>query len=500
MEEKITETQVAIIGGGIIGAAIARELSKYEVDTCLIEKKAGIGFGITKGSLGMLHSHLGLNASKIVKWWDRSVDLKTYLSHPLRLKEELNLRGHSMYSELAPQLNAKINQCGRIMVAKDEEDMDALKTIRQVTEGRGYHELELLDQKALREKEPAIDSKFIGGIYDPNEFSVFPTEWAIAFAENARQNGGHILLETEVRNIEEMKDYFVLQTNRGKMKSRFVINAAGLFSDEIAKMIEPIDWSFILWKSEMLIIENKDYLKHIVSEVLVPQKPRIVIPTPEGNIEVGSIMSKSENKLDVSNSRSGLEEMKDYAEYYIPSASTKKDMVKYFVGYMHFNTRNPDDYLIEWSRERFLNLIACAPGIGPAPAVAIDVSKMLEERGLELIEKKDFNPYRIKEPKFIELSTDEKNEMIRNDPEYGHIVCRCEKTSEKEIRDVIRKGARNLDEIKFKTWTGMGRCQGGFCTSRVLQIMSEELGVSPLELKQKGGDSYILKSTTKRME
>jgi glycerol-3-phosphate dehydrogenase len=441
---------------------------------------------------------LGLTASKIVKWWDRSVDLKTYLSHPLRFKEELNLKGHSMFLELAPQLNAKINRCGRIMVAKDEQDMDTLKTIQQVTEARGYKDLEFLDQTGLQEKEPAIDSKFIGGIYDPNEFSVFPTEWAIAFAENAQQNSSHILLETEVRNIEEVKDYFVLQTNRGKIKSQFVINAAGLFSDEIAKMIEPIDWSFILWKSEMLIIENKDYLKHIVSEVLVPQKPRIVIPTPEGNIEVGVIMSKSENKLDVSNSRSGLTEMSDYAEYYIPRASTKKDMVKYFVGYMHFNSRNPDDYLIEWPRKRFLNLIACAPGIGPAPAVAADVTKMLKERGLELIEKKDFNPYRNKEPRFIELSTDAKNEKILKDPAYGHIICRCEKTSEREIRDAIRNGARNLDEIKFKTWTGMGRCQGGFCTSRVLQIMSEELSVSPLALRQKGGDSYILKSTTKK--
>jgi glycerol-3-phosphate dehydrogenase len=497
MSDRVKETQVVIIGGGIIGAAIARELTKYKVDVCLIEKKAGIGFGITKGSLGMLHSNLGLCASKLVKWWDRSGDLEAYLSQPLRLKEKLNITGHEVFPELSWQLNAKINKCGRIMVAKDENDLKALKIIKKVCEKKGADQLELLDKKALQEKEPAINSKFIAGLYDPYEYSVFPSEWAIAFADNAKDNGAHILLETKITEIEEHGDYFNLITNHGSIRTRFVLNSAGMFSDEIAKMIHPIDWSFVLWKSELMIIENRNYLNHIVSEVLEPQRPRIMVPTPEGNLEVGVIMTKSDNKYDLSNTAEALDAISTYPQFYVPEISTKRDVIKYFVGYMHFNTKNPDDYLIEWPRERFLNLIACAPGIGPAPAIANEVVKMLGERELNLIPKSDFNPYRHKEPRFIELSTDEKNEKIRNDPQYGHIVCRCEKTSEREIRDAIRKGCRTLDEIKFETWTGMGRCQGGFCTSRVLKIMSDELGVDPLELKQKGGDSYILKTTTK---
>lgn len=254
MKEKVNETEVVVIGGGIIGTAISREFSKYKVDVCLIEKGPGIGFGITKGSLGMLHSDLGLSASKLVKWWDSSGDLKEYLSRPLRLKEKLNLTGHQMYMELAPQLNAKIEKCGRIMVAKDEKDLKALKTILEVSKERGANQLELLDKKALQEKEPYMDSKFIAGLYDPNEFSVFPPEWAMAFAENARDNGAHILLETEVKNIEEKKGYFLVKTNRGSIKTKFIINGAGLFSDEIAKMIDHIDWSFVLWKSELMII------------------------------------------------------------------------------------------------------------------------------------------------------------------------------------------------------------------------------------------------------
>ncbi|MBW1802799.1 MAG: FAD-dependent oxidoreductase [Deltaproteobacteria bacterium] len=499
MQGKKTETQVAIIGGGIMGVAVARELSKYHVDVCLVEKEAGIGFGITKGSLGVLHSALGLSSSKLVKWWDSSGDLKTYLGQPLRLKEKLNIAGHRMFLELEPQLNAKIHKCGRIMVARDEKDLNVLRIIKEVSKEKEGVELELLDKKALEEKEPALDSKFIGGLFDPHEYSVFPTEWAIAFAENARDNGVHILLETEILDIEEKKNTFRLKTNRGTIESRFVINAAGLYSDKIAKMIDSIDWSFILWKNELLILENRNYLNHIVSEVIKPQQPRVMVPTPEVNIECGVVMTLSDDKRDVSATREGLEQMAAYPSFYVPGMSFKKDIIKYFVGYMHFNSRNPDDYLVEWPRKTFLNLISCAPGIAPSAAIAMDVVKELGERGLELDRKSDFNPYRVKEQKFIELPADIKNEKIRENPRCGHIICRCEKTSEQEIREAITQGARTLDEIKFKTWIGMGRCQGGFCTSRVLKIMSEELGVSPLQLKQKGDRSYILKSETKKM-
>ena len=497
MKDQLAETEVTIIGGGIIGAAIARELSKYQVDVCLIEKKSSFGHGITKGSLGMLHSDLGLCSSKLVKWWAGSGDLKAYLSHPLRLKEKLNLAGHKMFMELAPQLNAKICECGRIMVAENDDDIKTLEIIKEVSELRDVTQLELLDRKALEKKEPAIGPKFIAGLYDPYEYTVFPSEWAAAFGENAMANGVHIFLDTDIIKIEEKKGHFIAQSNRGSIKTQYVINAAGMASDEIAQMIDKIDWSFILWKCEQVIIENRNALKHIVSEVIKPQKARIMLPTPEGNIQVGTIMSQSHDKHDLSNTKKALDSLFTIPQYYVPGISMKRDMIKYFAGYMHFNSKNPDDWLIEWPRKRFLNLIVCAPGIGPAPAIALEVVKMLGERGLELTEKVDFNPFRFKESRFIELPKDIKNEKIKKDPQNGHLICRCEKISEKEIRDALRDGASTLDEIKFRTWVGMGRCQGGFCTSRVIKIMSEELGVNPLEITQKGGDSHILKGTTK---
>lgn len=491
-EEKVTETQVVIIGGGIVGTAVARELSKYKVDVCLVEKEPGIGFGITKGSLGLLHSILGLNTSRLVKWWDRSGDLKAYLSKPLRNKEKFNIIGWEMFNELAPILNAKILRIGRIMLAENQEDLKVLEVVKEVAEGNGFKDLILLDKRRLQEKEPALDPRFIAGLYDPNEHSVFPVEWALAFAENAKDNGAHILLETEVRGIEEKNGYFLIRTNRGSIKAEFVINAAGLFSDEIASMVGKIDWSFILWKSQLIILENRGYLNNTISEVIKPQLPRVLVPTPEGNIEAGVIMSQSTNKFDFSTTKEGLNLLTTYPQLYIPSISTKRDIITSFVGYMHFNTRDPDDYLIEWPREKFLNLIVCAPAIAPAPAIAQEVVRMLINRGLNLIEKSDFNPYRFKEPRFSELPSELKNKKIRDDSKYGRIICRCNKISEQEVRDAIRKGYKTLDEIKFETWVGMGKCQGNFCTASALKIISEELGISPLEITKKGGSSYIL--------
>ncbi|MCK5186013.1 MAG: FAD-dependent oxidoreductase, partial [Deltaproteobacteria bacterium] len=319
------------------------------------------------------------------------------------------------------------------------------------------------------------------------------------FAENAKQNGAHFVSNTEVRGIEERKGYYLIKTNNGSIKAEFVINAAGLFSDEIAAMVHKIDWSFFMLKSQYLVLENRGYLNHIVSGIPALRMLPPMMPTPHGNILSSGANERITNKtdLDFSTTKEGLELLSRTPQLYTPSISLKKDMIRSFSGVMHFNTRNPNDYLIEWPRERFLNLIVCAPGLGPAPALAQETVKMLRDKGLDLVEKSDFNPYRHKEPRFIDLPTEEKNEKIRENPRYGHIICRCEKTCEQEVREAVKRGVKTLDEMKFEVKTGMGRCQGGFCTSRVLKIMSEELGLSPLELKQKGDDSYILKSTTK---
>jgi glycerol-3-phosphate dehydrogenase len=181
----------------------------------------------------------------------------------------------------------------------------------------------------------------------------------------------------------------------------------------------------------------------------------------------------------------------------VPAISPEQDIISSFVSFLTYNTKDPDDHLLECPEKKFVNVVVGAPGLTSAPAMAQEVAKVLAEEGLELVEKTDFNPYRFKEPRFIELSTEEKNEKIRQNPRYGHIICRCEKVSEQEVVNAVRNGARTLDEIKFRTRGGMGRCQGGFCTSRVLKVMAREMGISPLQITKKGRESFILKSETK---
>ena len=497
MSGRVIETEVAIIGGGIMGAAMARELSKYKVDVCLIEKEPACGYGVTKACQGLVHGGIAYLSSRIVKF-QGGMDLKDYLRQPFNLKERMGNIGREEYFALAPLLNEEIIQPGRLMLAENKEDMEMIGLIKELADLQGIRGITVLDRKGLEEKEPLVHPKYIGGLFDANEAQSLPTAWAIAFAENAEQNGVHIFKETEVKGIEEKKEYYLIKTNNGLFKAEYVVNAAGLFADEIANMVGVADFAVSAWKVELLVMENRDYIQRILCIVPHPQKGRLLIPTTHNSILVAHSFAPMTNKYDMSTTREKLDELVTWPREMVPAISMKH-IVSNFAGFLTFNTKNPSDHLMECPKRGFINAVVSAPGQAPAPAMAREIVRMLRDEGLEIITKSDFNPYRYKEPRFIELPTEEKNAKIQAEPRFGHIVCRCEHVSEQEIRAAVRAGARTLDEIKFRTLAGMGRCQGGFCTSRVLEIMAEELGVSPLELTKKGGGSYILESKTKEL-
>jgi len=501
MREKVLETQVAIIGGGIVGTAIARELSQYTIDTCLLEKEPAVGWGITKGSMSLIHggtAHLG---SRILKRTDTqsSMTLEALLSQPLDMKEKLGQTGRKMYFELAPFLNATVIQIGKIYVASDQKQLETIKLVKKMAEVQGVMGLRVLDRDGLREKEPLISTKFIGGLFDPSEAAIFAPEWATAFAENARDNGVHILLDTEVTAIKEGKGCYSIKTTQGTVKAEFVVNAAGLFADEIASMVGKPDFSMYFYKCQMLVLENKGYISHVVGKLPEPGLPKLLLPTAHGDILVVHTMEPSTNKHDLTTTKEGLDLLSTYPSDFIPDISPKNDIKSSFAGFLAFNTKNAPDYLVEFGKDRFLNVALAAPGLGPAPALAKEVVALLGDEGLELTEKSDFNPYRFTEPRFIDLTTEEKNERIARNPRYGHIICRCEHVSEQEVVEAVKCGARTLDEVKFRTRAGMGRCQGGFCTSRVLEVMARELRMFPVELTKKGNNSPILKYKTKEL-
>ena len=493
MDLEVKETQVAVIGGGIIGTAIARELSKYKVDICLLEKEPDLGWGITKGSQGLVHGGMAYLSSRIVKRLETKLDFKSFLKKDLNTKEKLGFVGREMFFELAPLLNMEIIQCGRIMVAEDEEELKTLRLLKEVAEEKGIKGIEILDRRGLEEKEPLIHPKFVGALYDPSECAISPVEWAIAFGENAKDNGVKILTEIEVRGIERKNEYYSIKTSKGEMKAEYIVNAAGVFADEISAMIGKDDFSIFFFHCQMLILENRDYISHLLCRIPQPGFPKMLVPTAEGNIAVVHTMDRETNKHNLSTTREGLNFLFNIPADLIPSIFPMRDALTSFVGFLAFNTRIPEDYLLECPQKRFINAVICPPGLGPAPAVAQEIVKMLGDEGLELVKKTDFNPYRYKGPRFIEIPDEEKNRRILKDPRYGNVICHCEKVTEGEIVGAIKKGAITLDGVKFRTRAGMGRCQGNFCGPKTADILAKELNRPFEKITKKGEDSnYVI--------
>lgn len=495
MSKHTRETQVAIIGGGITGATLARELSKYRVDVCVLEKEAACGFGVTKVCQGLVHGGIAYLASRIVKFHG-NMDFMQYLKRPYNLKEELGNLGREDYFNLAPVLGLEIHRPGRLMLAENQEDLDMVNRIKEMADYMDIRGIEVLDKKALLEREPLVSEKYIGGLFDPSEAVILPTDWTFAMADHAEQNGAHFLKETVVEDIEEKKSHYVLKTNRGKIKAQYVVNAAGLYADDIARMVGIDDFEVTGWKAQLLIVENRDFIHHVMCLVPQPQRGRLLIPTTHNSIVVAHSFEPMTYKADNNTTREKLDELMTWPIEMIPDIS-RKHLVSSFAGYLMYNTKNPSDHLMESPKRGFINAVVGAPGLSPAPAMARAIVKMLGDQGLELIGRSDFNPYLEREPRFMDLSSEERNIRINAEPAYGHMVCRCMHVSEQEVRAAVRAGANTVDEVKFRTLAGMGRCQGGFCTSRVIQIMADELKISPLEITKRGGDSFILKAKTK---
>jgi len=495
MSGTVIETQVAVIGGGITGAAVIRELSKYNLDACLLEKEGGCGFGVTKVCQGLLHGGISHLTSRTVKY-HQDMPFKEYLLQPFLLKENLQNLGREEYFSLAHTLNEEIERPGRLVLAEDKEDMEMIALIKDASEDLGMRGISLLDRKGIEEMEPRVNPGFIGGLFDANEAVVLPTAWAIAFAENAEQNGAHIYKDTEVLDIDEKMDHYLITTNSGIFKAEYVVNAAGLYADDVAKMVDAADFEITGWKAQQLVMENRDYTSHVLCGTPKPQRGRLIIPTTHNSLIVAHTFHPMTHKADRSTTKEGVTELLGWLHEFVPSISDNH-LISAFSGFLTFNTKKPNDHLLESPKRGFITAAVSAPGLGPAPALAREIVRMLAEQGLECTTRSDFNPYRHKAPRIIDLPVLEKNERIETEPKYGHMVCRCESVSEQEIRDAVRGGARTLDEIKYKTLAGFGRCQGGFCTSRVIKIMAEELYVSPLEITKNGRGSYILTSETK---
>ena len=487
------KADVVIIGGGVIGVSIARELSRYNLNIILIEKEDDVAMGTSKGNSGIIHA--GYND-----------DFKT-------LKGELNIKSNPKFDKLCADLKIPFKRIGSLVIGFSEEDYRKLKELKENGEKNGIKNLEIIRGLKLFELEPNLNPQAKYALYAPSAGIVSPYGFTIALADNAVTNGVKVLLETEAKDIRiKERQVCGLVTNRGLIETRTIINAAGLHADEIARTAGD-DFKINPLKGEYQLFDKQ--WGNLVNHVLFPvptklSKGILVAPTLHNNLLIGPNSCRVKEKDDPATTKEGIKEVYQGARKLIPHLP-HQDLVTSFAG-LRADIEGRDDFLIEASKKvkGFINVAGIeSPGLSSAPAIAemvcgilIEAAKEISPR-LELNYQDNFIETLPGQPRFADFlnKTEEWQKIVEKDADYGEIICRCEKVSKREVLRAIYQPvpARSLDAIKRRTRAGMGRCQGGFCSPRILKILSEELKISPLRITKKGPGSEILKTKTKDM-
>jgi glycerol-3-phosphate dehydrogenase len=499
--EKSLETEVAIIGGGIVGAAIARELSQYKLEAVLIEKHE-LNAGQTRGTLGLTYAGLAMLGSMVLKSV-LALGLPLYDRESLRYK--LLEKGYYMWLQKFIELDIDFKFIKNLIIATNEEELRLLEKMHELSLDTGpfYMDHRYIEPDEIFEIEPVVTKNVIRGLVDDGKsMRAFPPEMTYAFAENARQNGVRIIEDAEVIGITHNGGPQIIHTRKGDIRTKFIINAAGRFADEVARMGGYCDWNIFLVKVPMIIMDKS--LPGLNTFLFTPPTPgnlTMLSPTNEGNtlLDVG-VYEKVYNKYDLATDRQTIAYAINESHRVVPYI-TPQGVIRTFTGLRAFNDRDIEESIIEFAPNNpgFLNCAIRLPGITQAPAVAEYVVDVLGNAGLELVKKSDFNPYRKRITPFRELSDFYRRQLIKKDPRYGHVVCRCETVTEGEICEAIRRGAHSVDSVKLRCRAGMGRCQGGFCGPRVVSILARELGLPEEQIRQKEEGTFVLPYKSKEL-
>ena len=464
---------ILIIGCGVIGAATAFYLSRYDLDIVVAEKENDISMGTSRANSAIVHAG--------------------YDPEPGTLAAKLNVEGSRLVEFLAPELSVPYIRNGSLVLAFDEEDEKTLLRLKNNAEKNGVEGVRILSKEELHEKEPNVSPDAISALYAPTGAIINPWEYTLALAEVAVQNGVKLERNTEVLGIEKETDGYIVKTNKGEIKTKYIINCAGTHADEIHSFVASPTFKMTPAKGEYYLLDKcaGATVSHTVFQCpKADGKGVLVTPTVHGNLLVGPDALPSE-KDDTSTVSDGLLSVKERAKKSVPSVDFRSS-IRNFAG-VRANT-DKNDFIIEFAAENFLDIAGIrSPGLSAAPAIALYAIKKLRKNGLVLYEKEKFASTR-KVVRFSELSAEEKNEKIKENPLYGKIVCRCEKITEGEIRDCFKSEIPpvSVDGVKRRVNAGMGRCQGGFCSSRVVAIIAEELGIKTEDVLKDREGSYIL--------
>lgn len=475
MDSKVYD--VAIIGAGVSGASIARQLSLYEISVALLEKEVDVSFGVSKANSGIIHAGF---------------------HHPTNsLKSKLEIQGNLMYGQLHNELHFPFKRVGVIVAAFSYEQMKTIEDLYAQGVANGVPLIEICSRDRILSLEPKLNKDVVGGLYAPTGGIVEPYRFIFALAESAKKNGVDIITSFKVSCAAHNNNLHEITAEDGrKIKAKYVINAAGLFADEVSRVFSAEEFEIIPRKGEYFLFERNSaaFPNHVIFPVPTKtSKGTLIIPTVEGTMMIGPTADECESKSDVSTKQENLDRIFSFAHNMI-SGITKRDIITLFAGLRP--TLETDDFFIEISSKtpNFIQVAGIqSPGLTAAPAIGVYVKNLLKKAGLVLTEKVEYNNV-IEQKNYIRnLTPYSADDLLKKDPAYGNIICRCERVSEAEIVEAIRNGHTTVDGIKFYTRSGMGRCQGGFCSYKILEIISRETGMPIHEITKRGGDSYFVK-------
>ena len=470
---------VVVIGAGVVGGLVARELSKYKINLCLLEKEGDVAMGATKANSAIVHAGFDAKAGS--------------------MKAKMNVRGSEMMESVAKELGVKYQRNESLVVAFENER----KEVEEIYE-RGMKNqvkgLSIIERDELLALEPNLNPELSCALLAKTGAIVCPYELCISAVGNAMDNGAELKLDFEVSGIEKKDSYYVIKSSDGRaVETKYFINSAGLYSDKIAKMTNDGDFEVHPRRGEYMILDKE--CGSLVSRTIfhTPTKMGkgiLVSPTVDGNLLLGPTAVDIEDKEDTSVSAEGFDMIVKGALDNVSGIPFGK-VITSFCGLRSVGSTG--DFIIKY-RDGVITLGGIeSPGLTSAPAIAEYVIELFAKNGVYFEKKIDFNPYRKPAHEFRESSIEKKNEIIATDPRYGRIVCRCESVTEGEIVEAIHTNppARDVDGIKRRTRSGMGRCQGGFCSPIVVGILARELGLPIEEITKFGKGSVINYSKTK---
>ncbi len=470
---------VTIIGCGITGAAAAYELSKFRLSIAVLEKENDVACGTTKANSAIAHAG--------------------YDPRPGTKMARLNVLGSELMEGLCRRLNVGYERTGSLVLAFDGKGMKAIEELLDRGQKNGVRELEIISAERTLEMEPNINPGVLAALYAPTAAIIDPWGLCIALVSSAVVNGAALRLNAEVRAIERKEGYFRIETSSGAFETRRIVNASGAHSDKVSEMVTKPFFKIIPVKGEYFLLDKSQggLVKRIIFQPPDEDgKGVLVAPTVHGNLIAGPTSERASDPEDISVTARGLEKVLNTAA----RSSGKIDFresIRNFAGIRA--SAEIDDFILEISAPGFVNAAAIkSPGLTAAPAIGLEIVKLLHEDGLELIEKEYFREYRS-ETLFRDMSMEERSEALKREKRFGRVICRCETITEGDILAALKSPVPpvSIDGVKRRCRAGSGRCQGGFCGPRVHEILSRERGVRMEEICQYREGSFLLTGKTK---